>query len=99
MLPLVSANEVMVEHGIKLVTRELESLQNRYLKGHKYLCSKDEMTVADSFAATVLLQLQWAEFSFDLWPNICRWMDDVKTQDFWEDVHAAHEIFVEGLKD
>ncbi|XP_072014061.1 glutathione S-transferase-like [Amphiura filiformis] len=97
MLPSVSANELMVEHGIKRITRELESLQRRHLNGHKYLGCRDERSVADSFAVTVLLQLQWVGFSFELWPKVCHWLDDVTKQEFWEDVHTAHALFVEEM--
>lgn len=96
MLPTVSSNEVMVECGMKHVTRVLEAIERRHLKNHDYL-GGDNMTVADSFAATVLLQLQWVGFSFKLWPKTGQWLDRVKQQEFWTDVHNAHEIFVEEL--
>lgn len=96
MLPAVSANEVMVECGMKHVTRILESIEKRHLaKQHDYLGGADQMTVADSFAVTVLLQLQWVGFSFKLWPKIVAWMDRVAQQESWTDVHSAHHIFVE----
>ncbi|XP_046381062.2 glutathione S-transferase theta-1-like isoform X1 [Haliotis rufescens] len=91
------ANEVLVEKGLHYITRHLEVLENRYLAKHKYLTG-DRHTVADVFVATVLLQLQWPNFQFRIWPKVDTWLSRVKQVEFWDIVHVSHREFLQELE-
>ncbi|XP_022106629.1 glutathione S-transferase theta-1-like [Acanthaster planci] len=94
-----AANEVLIETGIKRLSHYLERLEKRYLAPGtgKYLCG-DALTLADSTVATVLLQAEWMGFSLRLWPRVAEWLQAVCRQDYWEEVHGAHEAFVSQLR-
>ncbi|XP_074645894.1 glutathione S-transferase theta-3-like [Tubulanus polymorphus] len=96
-LPSDAANEALVESGIRELSRLLEVLENRYLEKRKYLCCS-ELTVADSYVATILIQLKWTTFKFRMWPKVEEWLARVRMQDFWDEVHKAHKEFVKELE-
>ncbi|CAH1780469.1 unnamed protein product [Owenia fusiformis] len=96
-LPSESANEALVESGIQSLTRHLETLEKRYLDKNKYLTG-DKLTVADSYVATILLQVEWTAFKFKIWPKVDEWIKRVKQQEFWDTVHKAHDDFVHELE-
>ena len=91
-----TANDVLVESGIRQLTKHLERLENKYLSKQRYVCG-DRVTVADSYVATTLIQAEWVGFKFTLWPKVENWLRRVKAQDYWEDVHVLHNQFVQQL--
>ncbi|XP_062602323.1 glutathione S-transferase theta-1-like [Saccostrea cucullata] len=92
-----SANEAVVEKGLRQVTTHLEILENNYLMKSKYLAG-DKMTVADSCVAAVLVLLEWTGFSFKMWPKVEVWLKKTKQQMFWDEVHTTHNDFVRELE-
>ncbi|XP_013391146.1 glutathione S-transferase theta-1-like [Lingula anatina] len=96
-LPSDSANEALIEAGIKGMTKHLETLEKRYLQKSPYLVG-DEITVADTVVATILCQAEWVGFKFKIWPRVNQWLDNVKQQEFWDRVHDAHYQFLRELE-
>nr|XP_022343057.1 glutathione S-transferase theta-1-like [Crassostrea virginica] len=92
-----SANEVVVEKGLRQVTTHLEILENNYLEKSRYLTGS-KVTVADTCAASVLVLLEWTGFSFKMWPKVDSWLTRVKQQMFWDEVHTTHNDFVAELE-
>lgn len=92
-----SANEVVVEKGLRQVTTHLEILENNYLEKSRYLTGS-KVTVADTCAASVLVLLEWTGFSFKMWPKVDSWLTRVKQQMFWDEVHTTHNDFVGELE-
>lgn len=92
-----SANEVVIEKGLRQVTTHLEILENKYLEKSKYLAG-NKLTVSDSCAAAVLVLLEWTGFSFKMWPKVESWLSKVKQQMFWDEVHTTHTDFVRELE-
>ena len=69
--------------------------------GKPYLCGGGEAgepSVADFFAATVLVQLDWIGFEFSLWNRVNRWLHRLKSSDLWDAVHEKHDGFVVKLQ-
>lgn len=97
-LPNESANESLIENGIHLLTRQLNKLENEILTKRSYLCG-DTPTVADSYVATTLLQAEWADFNFKMWPRVTMWLMRVMDQPHWDTVHAAHTAFLDEMKE
>ncbi|ESO82235.1 hypothetical protein LOTGIDRAFT_170146 [Lottia gigantea] len=95
-IPSERLNNAMVEYGLKHVSQKLEIIENRYLKKNKFLTGKT-ITMADIYAATIVLQLQWTGTTSRMWPNIIQWLARVQREDFWETVHTAHRDYVEEL--
>ena len=97
--PGEEATETFIDKGTIQLTRELEFLENGLLGGSegKYLCG-DDVTLADYFAATVLVQLDWVGFEFGLWRRVCGWLDALRTCEHWKTVHEKHDGFVMKLK-
>ena len=96
-LPTETANQALIDSGIRFLTRHLEALEKGYLAKGKYLTG-ERLTVADYFVATVLIQTEWVGFNFKMWPKVAAWLRLVRSQDNWALVHAAHRIFVQELE-
>jgi len=73
------------------LTRALQVLETRWLAESKYLTG-DRLTLADFGAYVEIGQLQ-PEFTnvydFDSFPNVQRWMTDMKQVDGYDDVHVV----------
>ena len=91
------ANEALIEYGMSELVKQLERLENGYLAKHKYLAG-ERHTVADSYVATVLLQAEWVGLSFRLWPRVEHWLRRERAQEFWGEVHAAHNQVVREVE-
>jgi len=91
-----SANECLIESGIQALTAQLSKIENRYLKRSEYLCGS-ELSVADSFMVTTLMQSQWGGFNFAMWPKVRAWMLKVMDQPHWQTVHEAHMEFIHEM--
>ncbi len=96
-LPSDTANDVLVETGLRQLTQHLERLDKGYLCKNKYLTG-DRLTVADTFVASVLIQCEWTGFKFKMWPRVETWLKLVRSQTHWSDVHAAHKTFIRELE-
>ena len=57
----------------------------------------ESVTVCDYYVATMIVQLEWINFEFNLWPHIQRWLDTIKNTAMWEKVHEKHNGFVQEL--
>jgi hypothetical protein len=42
--------------------------------------------------------MEWVGFKFSMWPKLEDWLSRVRRQDFWNEVHAAHNAFVAELE-
>ncbi len=90
------ANDALIDKGTHELTKLLETLENHLLASSDFLCGKD-MTVADLYVATILVQLEWTEFDMSLWPRVCHWLASVKSTEHWDTVHEKHCGFVKEL--
>jgi len=87
----------MVEKGAEQLTKQLEVLENFYLRKNPFLCGK-ERTIADTYVATILCQSEWLDFDLGLWPKVAAWYKQITTQEHWNTVHEKHEEFLYQLK-
>lgn len=85
-----------MEYGLTRLTSHMESIEKRYLDKQKYLTGV-KVTIADSYVATILLQLEWTKFNFKMWPKVDAWLRRIKQQEFWQDVHATHLTFLREI--
>lgn len=96
-LPNDADTEELVERGLAQTSELLEVIENFYLQDHPFLCGS-ELTVADSYVATIMCQAELVELDFILWPRLCAWMVKVKGQEHWVEVHSAHGNFLQKVK-
>lgn len=96
-LPSDKANDVLVEYGLKQLSRQLEILEKKYLEKSHFLTG-NRITIADSFVATVLLQAQWSGTKFTMWPHVEKWLSHVQNQVHWDTVHLSHAAFLKELE-
>lgn len=89
--------EELVERGLEQASELLEAIESWYLRENPFLCGA-ELTVADSYVATILCQAQWVELDFNLWPKLSEWLVRVKGQEHWKEVHTMHEDFAKKLE-
>ncbi|KAL5021709.1 hypothetical protein ScPMuIL_000864 [Solemya velum] len=92
-----SANEALIESGLRQLSRHLEILETRYLEKNKYLTG-DRISVADSFVASIVVLLEWTGFKFTIWPKVAKWLERTKHQEYWDTVHVTHTDFIKELK-
>lgn len=93
------ANEALVESGLRQVSKHIEIIEKKYFKSSKdkYLTGS-RLTMADTSVASVLVLLEWTGFKFKMWPKVETWMNRVKRQQFWDNVHTTHSDFVVQLR-
>lgn len=90
--------EQLVDKGAVEMSGHLEALENFYLRTQPFLCGA-EMTVADSYAACIVLQGEWVDLELNkLWPRVAAWVKRVQGQKHWSEVHAHHNDFVQQLR-
>ena len=96
-LKTTESNECLIEHGLHQVTKILEVIENRYLVNNKYLTGP-RATSADNCMATVLILLEWTNFNFKMWPKVESWLNRVKQNHFWDEVHVSHHEFIKEVQ-
>ena len=96
-LPSESANECLVESGLKLLSRHLEILEKKYLEKTRFLVG-NRITVADSFIACILVQAEWTGTKLKMWPKVESWLSRVKNQEHWDTVHLSHNLYLRELE-
>lgn len=92
-----AGTEELVEKGLAQTSELLETIENFYLGEKPFLCG-NELTVADSYVATILCQAECVEFDFKLWPRLSEWLERVKGQEHWSEVHSMHNDFAHKVK-
>lgn len=92
-----AGTDELVEKGLAQASELLEAIENFYLGENPFLCGA-ELTVADSYVATILCQTEWVEFDFKLWPRLSEWLSRVKSQEHWNEVHTMHNDFAKKLE-
>ncbi|MBT8098849.1 MAG: glutathione S-transferase family protein [Gammaproteobacteria bacterium] len=63
-----------------------------------YLCG-DDITIADFFAAGHVTLGELARCNFSAYPNVCRWLGNMKQLESWDSVHQEFYGLAEQLKD
>jgi glutathione S-transferase len=83
----------LVARGRNNATRLLGVVERNFLgDGRRFLCG-NEYTIADAFAAGILPIGDWIGQSFADFPNVQRWLDNVKARPSWKVVEQDHKNF------
>ena len=77
----------------------LQVLNDHWLgDGRPYLCG-DQITIADYFGASLLTLGEIIRVDFAAWPNVARWLANIKRLPSWPKVNEALNGFAEAVKD
>jgi glutathione S-transferase len=64
----------------------------------KYLCGNG-ITLADYVGAEMVTLGELVQCKYEAYPNVCRWIDNMKALKHWAMVHEAADGFTASLKD
>jgi glutathione S-transferase len=73
-------------------------LDNHWIGSRPYVTG-DEMTIADYLGACFVTLGEVIQCDFGAYPNVCRWIDNMKKLPSWDKVNEAHHGFVASVKD
>ena len=92
------AQAATLEHGKENAKRWLKVLSDHWIGPNKaYLCGAD-ITIADHFGACIVTIGEVIGIDFSAYPNIQRWLDNVKKLPTWPKVNEAFNGLVASTK-
>jgi len=91
-------NSATIAWGRERTLEYLKLLDQHWLGDRRFLCG-DEMTLADFFGAPLLGQLDLIHASLSPFPNVTRWMSQMRQLGTWNAVHAMHAGYASSLSD
>ena len=93
------AQEATIEWGQKNARNWLQILNDHWLgPKNQYLCG-DQITIADYFAAGIITLGELIRCDLSKYPNVERWLNNVKKLPNWTKVNEAFYGLREALKD
>jgi glutathione S-transferase len=92
------AHEATIEWGVENAKRWLKLLNDYWIGPDKpYLCG-DQITIADYFGASLVTMGEIVRVDLSKYPNIERWLNNMKTLKSWPKINEAFYGLVEALK-
>lgn len=96
--PSDEAQARTVQWGKAASTKWLKILDEHWIGTRKpYLCGPS-ITIADYFGAGLLTAGETVGCTFDRYPNVRRWLDNIKKLQSWEEVNRVFYGFVGSLQ-
>lgn len=74
-----------------IVNRELDFLDEA-LKENEYLTG-DCLTLADLFVCSTVTLLELIEYNIPKWPNLQKWLETIKSKEFYVPCNMGHETW------
>jgi glutathione S-transferase len=94
-----AVQQATVAWGKERAKTWLKVLNDHWLgDGRPYLCG-DQITIADYFGASLLTLGEIIRCDFSAWPNVERWLGNMKRLPSWPKVNEALYGFAEAVKD
>jgi glutathione S-transferase len=93
------AQEATLEFGLQNSKRWLQVLNDYWIGPNKqYLCG-DQITIADYFGAALVTLGEVIRCDFSAYPNVERWLNNVKKLESWPKVNEVFYGLIESVKD
>ena len=93
-----AANRTAVEWGQVQARKWMDIFNSKWLgQGKPYLCG-NEITIADYFAAGPILVGELIGIDFTPFPNVARWLSNMKKQPGWQAVDYEVNGLVDAMK-
>ena len=87
-----------IEWGQQGARKWLQVLNDHWLgPNNRYLCG-NEITIADYFGACLVSIGEWIGCDLAAYPNVKRWLDNMKTLKSWDEVNEVFNSFVAANK-
>ena len=64
----------------------------------QYLCG-DQITIADYFGASLATLGEVIRCEFSAWPNVERWLNNMRKLSSWKSINEAHHGFINAVKE
>jgi glutathione S-transferase len=94
------AQHALLDFGRAQAKKGLKVLDEHWLGPNKKFLCGEEVTIADYFGACILTSGEVAHCDFSPWPNVTRWLRNVKALPSWGKVNEAfYQRFVGAFKD
>jgi len=94
-----AVQQATVAWGKERAKNWLKVLNDHWLgDGRPYLCG-EQITIADYFGASLLTLGEIIRCDFSAWPNVARWLGNMKRLPSWPKVNEALYGFAEAVKD
>jgi glutathione S-transferase len=92
------AHEGAIEWGAKGSQNWLQILNDHWIGPNRTYLVGDKLTIADYFAAGIVSIGEWVGTDFSAYPNVKRWLDNMKKLPSWPKVNEVFDGFVQSLK-
>jgi glutathione S-transferase len=92
------AQTATIEWGRTQTERALKTLDEKFIGQNKYLCG-DDITLADYFAAGIIVTGSLIRINYARFPNVDRWLKTMQALPSWKRVHEAVDGFAGMLKE
>ena len=87
-----------IEWGKGNAAQWLKILNDHWLGPNRTYLVGDKLTIADYFAAGVVSIGEWVGTDFSAYPNVKRWLDNMKKLPSWPKVNEVFDGFAQSLK-
>lgn len=91
-----AANRATIAWGRERTRQYLELLDQHWLGTKRFLCG-DALSLADFFGAPILGQFDLIQTSLARFPNVARWMSNMRELKTWNAVHHVHQGYAASL--
>jgi len=82
--------------GLKMSQEWFKIMDEHWLAGKEWLCN-DEISIADYFGACLVTLGEVIRCDFSKYPNVCRWLGNMKKLSTWNEINEAHHGFVKAV--
>jgi len=82
--------------GLKMSQEWFKILDEHWLNGKDWLCN-DEISIADYFGACLVTLGEVIRCDFGKYPNVCRWLGNMKKLATWNAINEAHHGFIKAV--
>ncbi len=82
--------------GLKMSQEWFKIMDEHWLNGKDWLCN-DEISIADYFGACLVTLGEVIRCDFTKFPNVCRWLGNMKKLRTWDSINEAHHGFIKAV--
>jgi glutathione S-transferase len=97
--PTAEMNDGAIHWGLTLAKDWFRILDSHWLGPSRQYLTGDRTTISDYFGACLVTLGEVIRCDFSAYPNVCRWIANMKKLASWNRINEAHRGFAETVKD
>jgi glutathione S-transferase len=97
--PTDDVHQGTIDWGLKMSQEWFKILDEHWLGAKRQWLSNDEISIADYFGACLVTLGEVIRCDFTKYPNVNRWIGNMKKLASWDSINEAHHGFVKAVKD